>query len=190
MPRRSHRRAPKRSSRREATRSKSSSPITWAINFVIAALVVVVIGFVYSSIHRIRVNNQAVDLSLEESINKYDNNLPAQLYEKKQYPDIWVEVLNGNGVPGVANDFTNYLRDKGFDVQRTDNADAFTYGKTLVMNRSNQHRKAVAVAQALQIDTSLVRDKPDPTLQLDVTVILGKDYKGLAVYKTMQNVMQ
>lgn len=187
-PRRSHRRAPRRSNRKEATQSRGSVK-TWAINFVIGALAVVVLGFVYSSINRIQDNKQAVaDLSLEESIEKYEEkSLAKELYERKQFPDVWVEVLNGNGVAGVAGSFTDYLREQGFDVQRTDNAPNFSYATTQVIARSDERGKALAVAHALQIDTSDVIINPDPSLQLDVTVILGKDYKELPVYETVQN---
>lgn len=184
MPRRTHRRVPRPSSRKRASGSrKSNRLVSWGLNFVIAALAVVVVSFVYSSIHRIQTNQQAVDLSLEESIKKYEqNNVAAELYEQKQYPDIWIEILNGNGVSGVAAQYTEFLREKGFDVQRTDNAPNFQYQKTEIIDRSNNHSKAVAVARALQIDTSAVRTESDPSLQLDVTVILGKDYKTLPVY--------
>lgn len=185
MPRRTYRRTP----RRPSSRKKSGGPprgnrfIAWGVNFVIVALAVVVVSFVYSSIHRIQTNQQAVDLSLEESIKKYEqNNLAAELYEQKQYPDIWIEILNGNGVSGVAAQYTEFLREKGFDVQRTDNAPNFQYQNTLVIDRSDNHAKALAVAQALEIDTSQVRTEVDESLQLDVTVILGKDYNTLPVY--------
>ncbi|HKJ66653.1 MAG TPA: LytR C-terminal domain-containing protein [bacterium] len=184
MPRRSQRRAPQRSSRSSSAKSGGQNRlISWALNFVIAALAVVVVGFVYSSIHRIQMNEQAVDLSLEESIQKYEQNLAAELYEQKRFPDIWVEILNGNGVTGVAAQYTEFLRDKGFDVQRTDNADNFSYQNTVVIDRSDNREKAVAVASALQLDTSAVQRRIDPSLQLDVTVILGADYNQLPVYE-------
>ncbi|MCF7804574.1 MAG: LytR C-terminal domain-containing protein [Candidatus Marinimicrobia bacterium] len=187
MPRRSRRRTPRRSNRKEASESRNNVK-SWAINFVIGTLAVVVLGFVYSSINRIQENKQAVaDLSLEESIQKYEKkSLAKELYEQKQFTDVWVEVLNGNGVAGVAGNFTDYLREQGFDVQNTDNASNFNYQNTQVIARSDEQRKAIAVAQALQIDTSQVKIQPDPSLQLDVTVILGKDYKDLSVYKSIQ----
>ena len=103
MPRRSHRRAPRRSNRKDASNKRSSVKI-WAINFIIGSLAVVVLGFVYSSINRIQENKQAVaDLSLEESIEKYEQeSIAKELYKQKQFTDVWVEVLNGNGVAGVA----------------------------------------------------------------------------------------
>lgn len=182
MPRRSRRRTPRRSSSKRKRKSSGSSATTWAVNIVIAVLTVVVVSFVYSSIRRIQVNDHAVDLSLEESIEKYEKTLAEQLYEQKEFPDVWVEVLNGNGVPGVAAEYTEFLREEGFDVQNTENADNFSYENTLVIARSENRQKAYAVARALLIDTSRVQSNIDPSLQLDVTVILGDDYNNLAIY--------
>ncbi len=190
MPRRSKRRALSRSKRKPSRKPKGTSRLlSWALNFVIASLAVVVVAFVYSSIHRIQMNEQAVDLSLEESMQEYENenNLAAELYEQMSHPDIWVEILNGNGVAGVAADYTEYLRDQGFDVQRTDNADNFSYQNTLVVARTSNLDKAFAVAEALLLDTSTVRTEIDTSLQLDVTVILGNDYNQLPVYNIIQS---
>jgi len=190
MPRRSKRRAPSRSNKKSSQKPRGTSRLlSWALNFVIASLAVVVVAFVYSSIHRIQMNEQAVDLSLEESMQEYENenNLAAELYEQMNHPDIWVEILNGNGVAGVAADYTEYLRDQGFDVQRTDNADNFSYQNTLVVARTNNRDKAYAVAEALLLDSSTVRTDIDTSLQLDVTVILGDDYNQLPVYNIIQS---
>lgn len=186
MPRRPRRRTPRSSTRRKAKKSGSSAK-SWAINIVILALTVVVVSFVYSSLRRIKVNEHAVDLSLEESVNKYEKSLAEKLYEQKEFPDIWVEVLNGNGVPGVAAKYTEFLRGKGFDVQNTDNAPNFSYQNTLIINRSDNRKKAIAVAHALKLDTSRVETDPEPSLQLDVTVILGKDYNEIPIYSEVQS---
>ncbi len=127
-----------------------------------------------------------MDLSSKQRIEEYKTVDPREAYEQKPFTDVWVEVLNGNGVSGVAGDYTEYLRDKGFDVQRTNNADNFSYEQTLVIDRSDNHKKAIAVAQALHIDTSRVQTDIDQSLQLDVTVILGKDYNALSVYEEVK----
>lgn len=186
MPRRSRRRTPRRSSTKKKRKRSYGTATTWAVNIVIAVLTVVVVSFVYSSIRRIQVNEHAVDLSLEESIDKYEKTLAEQLYEQKEFPDVWVEVLNGNGVPGVAAEYTEFLREEGFDVQNTENADNFSYENTLVIARSENRQKAYAVARALQIDTSRVQSNIDPSLQLDVTVILGEDYNTISIYDQVQ----
>jgi len=190
MPRRRRRRAPKRSKRKKSADKKQTAS-SWAINFVIGSLVVVVLGFAFSTVNRFQRNQSpsSMDLSLEESIRNYDQekSIAAELYKQKAYPDVWVEILNGNGVSGIASKFTEYLRDAGFDVQRTENADRFNYEHTMVIDRSKNPEKAQAVAKALNIDSQYVQSEPNKSLHLDVTVILGKDYRQLPAYKEIQS---
>jgi len=186
MPRRSRRRAPTHSGRKNA-KKRSQTNASWPINIVIGLLVVVILGFGYSSIRRLQTNETAVNLSSKQQIKTSEAASPREIYEQKPYTDIWVEVLNGNGVSGVAGNYTEYLRAQGFDVQRTDNADHFSYERTRILDRSDSHRKAIAVARALEIDTNRVEIAIDQSLQLDVTVILGKDYKSLPVYEEVRS---
>jgi hypothetical protein len=85
---------------------------------------------------------------------------------------IRVEVLNGSGRPGLARAVTDRLREAGFDVVYFGNARAAD--SSVVLARVADADGARAVAQRLAI--SKVREQPDSTLLLDVTVILGKDF--------------
>ncbi len=101
---------------------------------------------------------------------------------------ITVEVLNGCGVPGLAHEFTEYLRAKGFDVVNVDNYEGgFDLAQSYVFDRTslgNEH--ALAVAEALGVDRARVKPQLEKTRQLMVTVILGKDYPRLPAYQEMQ----
>ncbi|WP_419161037.1 LytR C-terminal domain-containing protein [Candidatus Palauibacter sp.] len=87
---------------------------------------------------------------------------------------IKVEVLNGVGEAGLARRFANRLRELGFDVVATDNADHFEHGVTHVLDRSGRLGAAVEVADGLQTDSVTVELNPD--LYLDVTVVVGSDW--------------
>ena len=100
---------------------------------------------------------------------------------------VQIEVLNGCGVPGVADQFTNYLRGYGYDVVRFTNAQRYDYPRTLVINRGTSFERARQLAQALGVEPSAVENLPDPELQLDVTVIIGQDYESLTAFRDMQN---
>ena len=52
-----------------------------------------------------------------------------------------MEVLNGSGVGGVAQKFTNYIRQNGFDVIYTGNADRSDYDKTVLIARTADGQK-------------------------------------------------
>lgn len=84
-----------------------------------------------------------------------------------------VEVLNGSGRSGLARAVTDRLREAGFDVVYFGNA-AATADSSVVLARIEDASPARAVANHLVIGR--VREEPDSTLLLDVTVILGRDW--------------
>lgn len=92
-------------------------------------------------------------------------------------PRIRVEVLNAAGVPRLAQRATERLRDSGFDVVHYGNARGFHPDSSLVLDRIGQLSSAQAVARSIGI--SRVRARPDSTLYLEVTVILGRDWQGI-----------
>lgn len=91
-----------------------------------------------------------------------------------------VEVLNGCGVSGIAAQAQEYLRDLDFDVVNVDNATAFDYEETLVIDRGGDERIARRVARLLGTDNVIRQIRPE--LMLQVTVILGRDYRTLKPY--------
>jgi hypothetical protein len=86
---------------------------------------------------------------------------------------IKVEVLNATSTKGLARRATTYLRDRGFDV-----LESGTYkkqlDKTVVIDRSNHPEWAKLVAAAF---ASTVEEKPDSSRYLDVTVLIGADWR-------------
>ena len=111
----------------------------------------------------------------------------ADLAENIAEDRIEVEVLNGIGISGLANRFTDYLRAQGYDVIRYTNAQRYDYPRTLVINRGADFNQAQEVARSLGLETSAVENMPDPSLQLDVTVVLGHDYVTLTSYREMMS---
>ena len=91
-------------------------------------------------------------------------------------PRLRVEVLNAAGIPGLARDATGRLRDAGFDVVYYGNARSFAPESSLVLDRVGRPDDAREVARALDIPRVLSR--PDTTLFLEVTVVLGRDWVG------------
>lgn len=92
---------------------------------------------------------------------------------------IQLEVLNGCGVPGLANDFTSVLRNNGFDVVETGNFDNFDMQHTVVISRNFDSRNAERIAEALGVDSKRVFIEASEDFYLDATVIIGSDYKSL-----------
>lgn len=92
---------------------------------------------------------------------------------------IQIEVLNGCGIPGIANAYTGVLRENGFDVVETGNYDNFNLEKTIVISRSGVLDNARRVANALGVDPINVIREESPDYFLDVTVVIGHDYEQL-----------
>jgi hypothetical protein len=95
---------------------------------------------------------------------------------------IRVEVLNGAGRGGLAQSMTDFLRREGSDVIDFGNAETFNYHETVVLVRSEDRAAAKLVASA--INTTNVVDQKNPFLTLDVTLIIGRDYRKLLPFQS------
>jgi hypothetical protein len=87
-----------------------------------------------------------------------------------------VQVLNATPTKGLARIATNVLRDRGFDVVETGNAPRGTPPASIVLDRVGNLEAAREAAGALGI--ARVETRRDPGLLLDVTVVLGSDWKA------------
>lgn len=87
---------------------------------------------------------------------------------------ITVEVLNGTQRTGVARAATRQLRRRGLDVVFFGNADQ-RVDSTLVLVRRGEPGRGREVRQALGAGRIVIR--PDTLRRVDVSVILGLDYK-------------
>ena len=92
-----------------------------------------------------------------------------------------IEVLNGCGVSGIAARVHDFLRERSYDVVNVENARSFDYAETLIIDRGGDERIARDVARALGTENVIRQVRPD--LLLEVTVILGRDYRSLQPYR-------
>lgn len=92
---------------------------------------------------------------------------------------IQLEVLNGCGVSGLADQFTYALRRNGFDVVETGNFDNFDMENTVVISRTFNTENAERVARALGINKENILIEASDDFYLDATVVIGSDYKSL-----------
>ena len=86
---------------------------------------------------------------------------------------IKVEVLNATTTKGLARKATTYLRDRGFDVVLIGTSRE-QRDKSLVLDRSRHPDWAGLVAAAFG---ATVQEKPDSVRYLDVTVLVGADWR-------------
>ncbi len=173
-----------RQARRSSKKNRRKRPVQmgdWLVNLLLLALSVLVVSFIWSFWNR-NSSNAEIERSLaslpEETVVK-----PETLSAEKPYLNVKVEILNGNGINGVAAQYKDLIRQKGFDVLQTDNADRFNYENTLILIRSQNTNAGYRLAKELGIDRSRVKIAPDPSLRLDATIILGKDYASIPAYQ-------
>ena len=149
------------------TKKKQLSPKNLFLNIVIALLAVVVFFLLYSFI-----TNAIVDKPVEwttETANKGD--AAGEI--------IQLDVLNGCGVSGIAQDFTDFLRKRNFDVVQSSNYKTFDVEQSLVIDRTGDLAAARKVAYALGIDEKNIVQQINPDYYLNVSVVIGRDYAKL-----------
>lgn len=93
--------------------------------------------------------------------------------------NIQVEVLNACGESGIAATVTKYLRENNIDVVNLGNYTRFDIKKSILWQRVDKTEPSERIAELLGLNTKSIDSKIDPNLQLDVTIILGADYKNL-----------
>ena len=91
---------------------------------------------------------------------------------------IQVEVLNGCGVAGVGDGFTDILKAKGIDVVKTGNYRSFDIDNTFLIDRMGKIETANRVADSLNLDKRFIITEKNKSYFLDLTIVIGKDYKN------------
>ncbi len=87
---------------------------------------------------------------------------------------IEVQVLNGVGLSGLADDVRDYLRNYDFvDVVETDNADHYNYETSLFIDRGDYPHSAYRLQEIFGLGG--LRLDPSTRALVDVTLIVGED---------------
>ena len=146
-----------------------TSTINIFYNLIIFLLVVLVVYLSYSAYLKI------VQKSTEGIIRE-KNEVAAEI--------IQINVLNGCGVSGVADRFTDYLRSHEFDVVELGNYTIngkinYNVDETFVIDRIGNKANAVKVAEILGIENVRVIQQLNDDYFLDVSLVIGKDYYKL-----------
>jgi polyisoprenyl-teichoic acid--peptidoglycan teichoic acid transferase len=88
-----------------------------------------------------------------------------------------VQVLNGNGVPGIGEDVAEELAAEGFRVVLTGNARRFDYRKTLIVTYDTTARGTQLAREAAEaLGVGKVRVGGSGQGIVDLTIVVGKDF--------------
>lgn len=144
-------------------RRKRFSLKRMASNGLILAFAAIVLFLIWSFVHRMFI----------------DPPVEPEIVQGGKAHAIQLDVLNGSGATKLSQRFTDYLRSRGFDVVEMGNYKDSRVELTRVIDRAGNLTAAQQVAEALGIPKERVTLQIDRTAYLDVSVIIGKDYRSL-----------
>jgi hypothetical protein len=152
------------------SKERKLHPKNLGLNIVIVVLGGIIVFFAYSFIHSTFFRGPAGITSGKEGSIAHGK-------------VIQLNILNGCGVQGTAQKFTDYLRKHGFDVVQAGNNGSFDVEYTHVLDRTGDREVAKKVADALGIDTTKIQVVINHEYFLNVSVVIGKDYQHLKPYQ-------
>lgn len=115
-----------------------------------------------------------------------DRDIPVQNVKGRTSEIIQVEILNGCGVPGIADRFRDYLRAAGFDVVNVGNYVEYQVDETMVIDRIGNIFNAKKVAKDIGINPNKAFPQLNSDYFVDVTVVIGRDYAKLLPLKNKE----
>ena len=149
------------------------------LNGAIAIVGILIMGFFISFSKNLTHNGIPLEVTFPETTT--EPILAENVYEKNPIQNIKIEVLNGCGEKGMAALASKFLRMNKLDVVRADNAEHHEYINTIIIQRNENIKSLDMVTKSfgiLNTDKERVKIIPDETLGVDVTVIIGKDYRS------------
>ncbi len=151
--------------KKNSTNDIKTSTLNLSLNVIIFLLVALIIFMLFS-----------IYIKLNNGFN------PSTELSNQQFPSeiIQVEVLNGCGVKGLADRFTDYLRQNNVDVVNIKNYISFDVDHSIVIDRIGNKANAFKIAEILGIKKENVIQQLNDGYFLDVSVVIGKDYYKLS----------
>lgn len=101
---------------------------------------------------------------------------------------IHFEVKNGCGTPGIAAKFADQLEAAGMKPTDVGNFSNYNMQQTIIFDRKSQNRiHGLKVAELLGLPGQVVAFQAKEEGDVDVTVIIGKDYQNAGFLHTASN---
>ena len=119
------------------------------------------------------------NILLNTPSSKIESTTKIKLFEKYDNQTLKVAILNGCGISGLGNQFSDLLNSKyGLVIVRTENADNFDYEmtKVVIINDSNPNIENLLTILGMTINNENVEFNSSYNPQEDIQIIIGKDY--------------
>ena len=159
--------------KRSAPKNKSAfATVKQKVNLlVIWGLVVINAVLISSFIHKIVTPQQVPDIISKTPV----------------VDPVKIQVLNGCGVSGIANEFSEFLQRQRYDIVEVGNAPTWDYENTVIINRERRDKKYVdKFREIIGISRELVYPIKNDEIDSDITLIIGSDYESLKIYKSLR----
>lgn len=137
--------------------------------------------------------NYTEEVTEEESPAQQEKSIAFPIEEKQPVTPpinrvLQLEVLNGCGTQGVAKIFSSKLKHYKYDVVSSGNylKKGKTYWKVLktkIIDNTGNYENAKKLAEIIGIKTAYIESKIMASPIADITIIIGKDYRDLAIIK-------
>jgi len=116
---------------------------------------------------------------LKQAVQQIEQTLASSEEEIAENVIVAMEILNGTATSGLARRTSDLYEDYGFEVRRFGNAESNQIEHTLVIDRRGTGDLAAQVAQVIRAQRLVTEVQPGG--DVDVTLILGKDFDGSVV---------
>jgi len=107
--------------------------------------------------------------------NKAEQNTSTTTTEVEQTSNVKIELLNGSGDSTLLTKATNKLKKNGYTVYKTGTTSKTS--KTTIINKNNVESTIMSDIKDL-LDTGVISNSSIDSETVDITIVLGKDYKG------------
>ncbi len=108
----------------------------------------------------------------------------APVKQKQAAKPLEVQILNGCGVPGVAQAVKAFLAESKIPVKATGNADRFDYPRSIIYTRNPNDARAAEIGSLMGISPSRILPAPQRWAKTDLTIVIGKDYNDLSPFRS------
>ena len=161
-----------KNSTRRKTKKLNQQHLT--LNTAIGIVGVLLLGFIYSFSQNTSYTGVPIEVKFPD--HKSAKKLAKDFYDENQLHNVTVEVLNGCGIKGIAGKTANFLRlEHQLNVVRADNADSHEYANTIIITRKENIEAIKLVCKSFGVPIESIRHEPDESLDVDSTIIIGKD---------------
>ena len=116
--------------------------------------------------------------TIRKESSKVESTTKIKLFENYDNQTLKVGILNGCGVSGIGNQFSEMLSSEyGLVIVRTENANNFNYEmtKVIIINESNPNIENILTILGMTINDQNVEFNSSYNPQEDIQIIIGKD---------------